>query len=290
MGILKIFFVSSLILISGCTATIKSESFITQDKNVSPITENTIQDWQRVFSNYNLSTVSLVSIDRGATIQGVFFDRKDSTELIYFIPGNGMSISKGGIDAMKDLAELGHDMIIFDRRGLGASSGNASVENLLTDANQQVAYIHQNIKPSKFTVHGYSLGSFIATQVAKTQNVDALVLQGAATNAQEWIDERLSWLMKPFITVNVQKEIEALDNKDILANDYTGPLLVISAELDEQVPSKLSQSLYDSSSSNRKELILVKGASHGSMFSDETTLLKYKNFLNSFVSSKPHTL
>lgn len=268
----------------GCTATIKSDGFILQDPSAVAISADNIKSWATLFPEHQLNIISLPATDSDDRLEGLFFDHKNTTDIIYFIPGNGMSISKGGIAAMSDLSQLDQDMIIFDRRGLGSSSGKATVANLLTDADQQVDYIRQNLQPDNIIVHGYSLGSFVATQVAKANSIDGLVLQGAATNADEWVDERMSWFMKSVLTVKIEKEIQVLDNKQVLSEHYTGPLLVIGAEKDQQVPVSLSKSLYDSSASTHKQLIIVEDATHSTMLSDATTLKKYRTFVRSLVN------
>lgn len=278
---LKFFLVLIIATISltGCTASIHSESFITQDNHVEPILNSDIQKWKGSFPGYELHQISLSSKDGSVTLTGLFFDKEDSNDLLYFIPGNGMKISLGGIETMKNLAQLDQDMIVFDRRGLGASSGNATVQSLLSDADEQIEYIRQKVRPDSITVHGFSLGSFIATQVARKHPIDRLVLQGAATNANEWVDAIMAWYIKPFVSVEIDKDIIDLDNKLVLAKEYKGPLLIISAEQDEQVPSCLSEELYKQSSSEDKQLIIVKGANHGNMFSDATVVQKYKMFV-----------
>ena len=44
---------------------------------------------------------------------------------------------------------------------------------------------------------GYSLGSFIAAHLVKEQAVKALVLQGSATNVDDWVDAKTPcmWLL-----------------------------------------------------------------------------------------------
>ena len=65
--------------------------------------------------------------------------------------------------------------------------------------------------------------------------------------------------MAPFLTVNIDPAFNLADNKKIVANHYSGPLLIIAAENDQQVPAQLSEQLYNASQSSNKTLVMVKG-------------------------------
>lgn len=220
----------------GCSTHISESAFIAQDKAVNPYHDAELSQWQARFPGKSLKRLQLTSQDREAVLNGLLLDDPDSQDLIFFIPGNGMKVAEGGIEVMESSAGLGRDVAIFDRRGLGASSGKATVANQISDAMKQYHYLRQELAPNSITVHGYSLGSFVAGQLAKRQDVDALVLQGSATNVDDWIDESTPWFMKPLLTVEVDDAFRTVDNQAVVAKDYDGPLLVIGGEEDEQVP------------------------------------------------------
>ncbi|WP_341503446.1 alpha/beta fold hydrolase [Gallaecimonas sp. GXIMD4217] len=266
--------------LTGCSAHISESAFIAQDKAVSPYQDAELNQWQARFPGKSLKRLQLTSQDQAAVLHGLLLDDPDSKELIFFIPGNGMKVAKGGIEVMETLADLGRDVAIFDRRGLGASTGKATVANQISDAVQQYHYLRRELEPSFVTVHGFSLGSFVAGQLAKRQDVDALVLQGSATNVDDWIDESTPWFMKPFLTVEVDEAFRGVDNQQVVARDYDGPLLVIGGEQDEQVPVVLSQRLFEASRSSQKQLLIVQGAGHGNMLEGKEELSRYRAFLD----------
>ncbi|MBL4942455.1 MAG: alpha/beta fold hydrolase [Colwellia sp.] len=273
-----------IVLITGifsCTATLKEENFIAQSKEVNIYDQEILANWQQQFLQHKLNTLSLTTKDKSAQLQGLYLDNPNSNDLLFIIQGNGMKIKDAGIKMLLQLAALPVDLVIFDRRGLGASSGQATINNLISDANEQYQFIQTKFNVDKTIVHGYSLGSFIAAQLAKQQDVDALVLQGSATNVDDWVEAKTPWYMSPFLTVNIDPAFKVADNQSIVAQAYQNPLLIIAGENDQQVPVMLSKQLYNASQSTNKTLLIVKGANHGGMFDDPATTSAYVAFLAS---------
>jgi pimeloyl-ACP methyl ester carboxylesterase len=276
----KIIIVLLIFGIFSCSATIKEDKFIAQSTKIKPYSQDMFNNWQQKFPEHTLTKVSIKSKDDGSLLQGIYLDNKNSNDVVFIIPGNGMEVEKGGISMLLSLTGLATDLVIFDRRGLGASSGKASINNLMADANQQYQFIKDELHADRVIIHGYSLGSFIAAQLAKQKPIDALVLQGSATNIDDWVDTKMPWYVAPFLTVNIDAAFSVADNKQVVAHSYDKPLLIIAGENDQKVPAELSKQLYDASQSINKTLVMVKGASHGGMFDDPETLSAYLHFLS----------
>lgn len=277
----KLILISLVPFIISCTATLKENKFITQSKQVNLYDAVTIDNWRQQFPDHQLKTLSLLTANQDAQLEGLYLDNPHSEQLIFVIQGNGMQVKEGGIEMLHSLAPLGLDIVIFDRRGLGASSGQATIKNLASDANEQYKFIKAEFKTDKIIVHGYSLGSFIATNLAKVQPIDALVLQGSATNVDDWIKAKTPWYIYPFLTVNIDPAFHTADNQVVVAEQYDRPLLIIAGEEDQQVPVALSKQLFNASQSKNKKLIVVEGADHGNMFKNMATTKTYLQFLAS---------
>jgi len=265
----------------GCTASIKEKSFIAQDEVITNYQQSEMNTWQSKFPDHQLQSISLTTNDKSATLKGIFFDNPTSDDVIFFIPGNGMSVSKTAEKSFGRLQSLGKDIVYFDRRGLGASSGEATIEKLSSDGLEMLAYIRSHIKPNQIIVHGYSLGSFVAGHIAKHEKIDALVLEGSATNVNDWIDHQVPWYTKPFLTIEVDEAFNTVDNANVLSEHYAGPVFILGAENDEQVPVTLSSKLFEASQSAHKILAIVEGADHGAMLDGVKEVELYRTFLNS---------
>jgi uncharacterized protein len=271
----------SLVCLASCTAYIKESSFIAQDKQVISYQQQELAQLMTEFPNHNVKNLALITEDKSATLRGLLLDNPASNDVIYFIPGNGMKVSTTAKRAFTRLVDLEKDIVYFDRRGLGASDGKANIANLISDAIETLHFIRSELQPETLIVHGFSLGSFVAGQLAKSEHMDALVLEGTATNVGDWIDQSTPWYTKPFLTIEVDEVFSTVDNREVVSEYYAGPLLIIGGEKDEQVPVELSTSLFQASKSTNKKLMIVERADHGSMLDQPNEKKAYKSFLNS---------
>mgnify|MGYP000367010116 CR=1 FL=1 len=265
----------------GCSGHIRENSFITQDKVVTNYQALELERWQNFFVDHKLEQLSLITQNDKVELKGLFLDYPNSQDVIFYIPGNGMKVSNGGIEALKTLAKLEKDIVIFDRRGLGASNGKATIAKLIDDSVEELQFIKNKLNAEAIIVHGYSLGSFVAGQLAKHKQVDALILQGSATNVDDWIAKKTPWYTKPFLTIEVDEAFKTVDNKIVVSEFYHGPLLIIAGEKDQQVPVELSTALYKASKSTNKKLMIVADADHGTMLDEPKEVELYKQFLKS---------
>ena len=281
---IRFMLIALLLNLVACSAQLTQKGFIAQDELVSFYSNEQWHEWQLKYAAFELKPLVVKRAESsGETteLHGVFLNHPTSTEVIYFLQGNGMTVASSMTSVMASLGKLNKDIVIFDRRGTGASNGIATINNLIADANYQFDYIKQQLSPDKIIIHGFSLGSFIAGQVAKEKTPNALILQGSATNVDEWIDARMPWYSKIFIDIEVEAEVYQVDNVAVLSEDYKNPLLIIAGENDQQAPVELSRRLFNISQSQSKQLIVVKNASHGTMLDDSQEIELYKKFLAS---------
>lgn len=267
--------------LSACTAYIREDKFIAQDENVVNYATEELASLIEKFPEFQVKPLALSVGEQGAQLRGILLDKPDTKHMIVFIPGNGMSVSKDGVKAFERLKDMNRDIVFFDRRGMGASEGRATVASLGEDAVTKLKFLINKYQPTSIVVHGFSLGSFVAGYVAKEAEISGLVLEGAATNVDDWIDKSTPWYAKPFLTIEVDEPFYSIDNKEVVSTHYSGPLLVIGGEDDEQVPVALSHALYEASISKNKMLVIAEGADHGEMLDGEKELAQYRAFLDS---------
>lgn len=281
---LRLILLSLLVSLVGCSAQLTQKGFIAQDDIITSYSAEQWREWQLKYAAFKLKPI-VIKVDDSAeeaiVLHGVILDHPNSNEVIYFLQGNGMTVVNSMASVMASLSKLNKDIVIFDRRGTGASNGIATINNLITDANQQFDYIDQQLSPDKIIIHGFSLGSFVAGQVAKAKAPDALILQGSATNVDEWIDARMPWYSKIFVSIEVEPAFYQVDNKMVLAKNYKNPLLIISGENDQQAPAELSRRLFEVSQSPSKQLMVVENAGHANMLDKSENIVLYQQFLAS---------
>ena len=269
---------TTVLMTSACTMRISEDTFIASDKQPVAFTAEFTQELQQAMPNHLITQLSVEASDQ-AKLNGFFIDNPNSNTTLVFYQGNGMKIQPHCLATLTILSALDTDILVMDRRGLGASEGQPRIKNIITDAQQQLDYLQQQYQPEKVILHGYSLGSFIAADLARNNKIDALVLHGSATNADDWVDEKTPWYMAPFMSLEMPEDFRKADNKQVVAKYYQGPLLVIAAENDEEVPPELSEKLFSASHSANKQLIMVPDADHGSMLENANTMNRYQAFL-----------
>ena len=269
---------TTMLIISGCTVRLSEESFIANDKEPVAFSTEFTQALQQAIPNHVITQLSLEASDH-VKLNGFFIDNPASNTTLVFYQGNGMKIQPHCLADVTALSALNTDILIMDRRGIGASEGKPRINNIILDAQQQLDYVHQQYQPEKIILHGYSLGSFIAAELARNNKIDALVLHGSATNADDWVDEKTPWYMSPFMSLEMPQDFRNIDNQKVVANDYQGPLLVIAAEDDEEVPPALSEKLFAASKSVNKLFIMVPNVGHQGMLEEATTMQQYQAFI-----------
>ncbi|MGI2038284.1 alpha/beta hydrolase [Shewanella frigidimarina] len=269
---------TTVLVTSACTMRLSESTFIASDEVPVAFTAEFTQQLQQAMPNHLITPLSLEASDH-VKLNGFYIDNPNSLTTLVFYQGNGMKIEPHGLSVLTTLSTLNTDILVMDRRGLGASEGQPSINNIIADAQQQLDYLHQQYQPEKVILHGYSLGSFIAADLAKNNKIDALILHGSATNADDWVDEKTPWYMAPFMTLEMPEDFRKTDNKQVVAQYYQGPLLVIAAEDDEEVPPELSEKLFVASQSANKQLIMVPNVGHQGMLDDANTMSQYQRFI-----------
>ena len=155
----------------------------------------------------------------------------------------------------------------FNFRGCGESDGNFSEQthqDELDDAQKAFEFfLKQNIDKNRIGVVGGSFGGYLITMLLNEIKIKSLVLQapaacnhkpsdiidvGGLKNEIAYFEKRSNWENSPNFT-NIQK--------------FSGPLLIIKSENDENVPSAVLDKYFDSAKkSSRKEMKTIEGADH----------------------------
>ncbi|MGF1486742.1 MAG: alpha/beta hydrolase [Prochloraceae cyanobacterium] len=196
---------------------------------------------------------------------------------LLYLHGNGFNIS-ANLDRALVFQKLGFDVLLIDYRGYGKSSGDfPSEKTAYEDAKVAWDYLvnSKNIKPQDIFIYGHSLGGAIAIDLAtKTPQTAGLIIEGSFTSIREMIRYKkiyelfpIDWLLEQrFDSINKVKSLPM-------------PILFVHGLEDRIVPAKMSQSLYDATTSPKK-LLLVPDAGHNNVVSvsGETYLETVKDF------------
>ena len=157
---------------------------------------------------------------------------------------------------MPHLVESGFNILLWDYRGYGKSSGRASIRGVIIDT-LAAAQLHDAIRPQELPslLFGFSLGGAIAAQVIRRHAFKALILQSTFTTLRDIA--RVAFPRFPlhlvsgtsFNTLRVLKELQI-------------PVLILHGSNDEACPCWMADRLFDECSSPAKMIYRVEGGLH----------------------------
>lgn len=217
----------------------------------------------------------------GAVSRGIFVHKPDAQFTVFYFMGSGVRIDVNAAQFAKPFLEMNANVISFDYHDFGRSDAPESAFDL-PDLERETLALYDHVRAitdGKLVVHGHSFGSFVAAKLAGKRPLDALVLEGTGTNAQAYADNTVPWFAKPFVRVQLDEKLQAIDNRTALRS-YQGPVLVINGANDVQTPIATSRALFDSLDNPHKRFVAVSEAGHMNSMVKPETLSAYRSFLD----------
>lgn len=150
--------------------------------------------------------------------------------------GNGGDIADR-VAYARLLSMAGFDVLLFDYRGYGRSSGKPSVEGTYRDALAAHAELLKRAKDHSVFYLGESLGGAVALALALERPPAGLILQSAFTSVRD-----MARLHYPYIPRAVVPDAYP---SIALVRDLRAPLMVLHGERDDIVPASHAEALYD---------------------------------------------
>ena len=153
------------------------------------------------------------------------------------------------------LTAAGFDLVLFDYRGYGRSSGRPSEQGTYRDARAALACLRaqSGVDPSRVLLLGESLGGAVALELALAHPPAGLVLLSAFTSVRA-----LARLHYPYIPATVVPDAYPSLRR---IDDLRSPLLVLHGEGDEIVPLSHARELYDAAP-EPKRIATFPGVGH----------------------------
>lgn len=129
----------------------------------------------RFTSDLPLQELSLSTKD-GKQLSGLLFSAAESKGLIFYIHGNAGNV-EGWKAAAKVYTKMGYDLMVFDFRGFGKSTGKISSEKqFYDDVRSFYRLATEHYTQEKIVIIGYSIGTGPAAMLASENSPRSLIL------------------------------------------------------------------------------------------------------------------
>lgn len=160
---------------------------------------------------------------------------------------------------MPHLLDAGYNLLLFDYRGFGLSTGRPSLRGVVDDG-LTAAKFHDAIRPRHLPsiLYGYSLGGGIAAQVLLHHPFDGVILQSTFTTLRELA--KVIWPRIPLhlFTGDIFNTMRVIKRMNV-------PLLLLHGTQDELIPCSMAHELHDACRAP-KRIYTVEGGLHKDMF------------------------
>ena len=207
-----------------------------------------------------------LTTDDGERLHGWWIDRRAAARgSVLLCHGNAGNV--GDRVAHADaLTRVGFDVLLFDYRGYGSSSGRPDEQGTYRDARAALRCLlsRAGVDPARVLYLGESLGGAVALELALEHPPAGLILLSAFTSVRDMA--RIHYGLLPTAIVP-----DAYPSLRLIA-DLRAPLLVLHGEDDMIVPVEHARALYHAAP-DPKRLRIVRGAGHNDIVTSAGPLL-----------------
>lgn len=175
----------------------------------------------------------------------------ESTLGVLLLHGNGDDVRQRSLIAER-LADEGYAVVQAEYRGYAGNPGRPSEQGLYADGRAALALLKD--AGLGVVIHGYSLGSGVAVQLASEHSCVGLILEAPFTSVTAVAEVRLPWFP-------VRKLIrDRYDSLSKVAKIHV-PVLIYGGTNDRVIPPSHFRELLTVANEPR-QLVLIEGAGH----------------------------
>lgn len=265
----------------ACTFRVRESNLVFPRTLPTPALEGLRQ----TFPDYRVAPTTLQTSD-GGTLYVLRLLRPDAVATVLYFGGNGYTISEGAPQTLRSFTAAPVNVVLVDHRGYGASRGKASLDAMMSDA----VLVHDRLREDPqlrglpIIVHGHSLGSFMAGQVADERRLAGLILEGSVTTSEAWTEA-----LRAKQSLGIRLRVRRVVPDGPLAGKGNGgvvtrldePVLFVVGVNDDIAPPRLSQALFDATPlpADDKELLVVQGHGHMNAADSDAFRLAFSRFV-----------
>lgn len=237
----QIFMLLSLLGLGACTISVTSEQIFLPNQ-LNRRADSQMLSIQHEARLSDQITLRHELISSGSSNIALTLAKTGSNRLIVACMGNAADRLSDGVGYLEGFVAFG-DALIFDYPGYGDSSGYPTINEF----NAATSAIKEKVIATDYdevVIWGHSLGGFVCADLAKKmiKQFDGFIFETSAANIVAVSKAWTPWYAKPFIKLKIEDTLKTYDNVIALKN-FEGPILVIGASKDRQLPVTLSRNL-----------------------------------------------
>jgi uncharacterized protein len=206
----------------------------------------------------------------GVRLHAWFVAREGAPWATLYLHGNAGNITHR-LPHIQEIVAAGSSILILDYRGYGKSAGRPTEKGLYIDS--EAAYQHligMGYRANQIILHGESLGTAVAIDLASRRPCAALILEAPFTSASD-----VAGTVLPVLGPLLVRSYNSVAKVSRIA----APKLFVQGDHDEVIPPRMGQALY-AASPPPKEFWTVEGAGHNDIV--ETAGPRYRERLEKF--------
>lgn len=200
-----------------------------------------------------------IATEDGETLEGWYVPASNPRATLLYFHGNGGNIGHR-VELVEMFHRLGLNVLIFDYRGYGNSSGKPSETGTALDA--EAAWRHlveaRRVPAGEIVLYGESLGGAVAARLAQSRAPRALVLYAAFTSIPD-----MARHYYPYLPTTLLARYR-YDTRAALAA-LRCPLLILHSRDDEIVPYRHGEELL-AAAPEPKKLVELRGGHNDAPF------------------------
>ena len=198
-------------------------------------------------------------------------DLKRFKTIIYF-HGNAGKL-ENRIHKLNHFKDMDVNFLIIAWRGFSGNDGKPSEENLYIDGNSSIKWLKNlGLSEKDIIIYGESLGTGVATEIAKNNNFAGLVLE---THFTSMIEAAKNFY--PYIPVRILLRDKYENDKKI--KNINIPVFVMHGEADQIVPFWMGKKIYEMA--NQPKYSYFTEYDDHMMEFDEKLVLALQSFIKS---------
>jgi fermentation-respiration switch protein FrsA (DUF1100 family) len=173
-----------------------------------------------------------------------------------------------------DLRTVGVNILAFDWRGFGISTGEPSEAGLYRDATAAYQYLRDSLRvpPERIVIFGHSLGTAPAVELATRVPAAGLIIEGAPTSVRDRGAELYPWLPVRYVSRVDFNSLARIGGVHM-------PVMVMHAKADQRIPFAHGERLFAAANDPKRFVKLAGG--HGDAFQRDSARYfgEYRRFV-----------